>query len=289
MDTIISQGMTASPAQLIAQSDGGPRAENQDNYLIIDATGQCEYLLNETKQNEVVSDWQQGHYRLAVADGMGGHNNGRQAAEAVVQALLALAVQTDPRQLREALLAIHNTLFGQFHQGVRTPGSTLVMADIAPNGHAVIANIGDSRAYLYREARWRLLTTDHSAAEFAYRDNEISEAEYAKKVVQNTNKITQAMIFGSSGIIANQAGIKSHQHLQDLRIELEKDVFRLQLAQDDVLMLASDGVWSGQDRYTSPAPLTTVTDLKHYGAEQMQEALTTTRDNVSFVIYRPTT
>jgi serine/threonine protein phosphatase PrpC len=287
MDTIISQPVPPSPAQLIALSDQGPREENQDNYLIIDAEGRCEYLLDEKKQSGVVSNWSKGHYRLAVADGMGGHNNGRQAAEAVVKALLTLEIQTDPKQLRDALLTIHNRLFGAFHQGARTPGSTLVIADIDPEGNAVIANIGDSRVYLHRGAAWELLTTDHNEAEFAYRDGEISEESYAKRLLQNTNHIKQAMIFGSSGIIANDAGIKHHQHIQALRVELEKDVFTQQLEQGDVLMLASDGVWSGQDGYASPAPITT--DLNHYGAQQMQDALTTTRDNVSFVIYSPAT
>lgn len=283
MDTIISQPAPSPKWQLIATSERGPRTENQDNYLFITHKGQYQHLVAEKKHSGILNNWPEGHVRLVVADGMGGHNNGRQAAEAVVQALLKLEFQSDPQVLRDELIIIHDQLFEQFHQGARTPGSTLVMADIAPDGKAVIANIGDSRAYLYHHNAWKLVTRDHSEAEFAYRDNEISEADYARSLLKNTNRIVQAMVFGSSGIIANDKGIKSRQHLQALRIELEKDVFTQQIEADDVLMLASDGVWSGRDNYASPAPIDT--HLSHYAKQQMQDALNVTRDNISFLIY----
>lgn len=288
MDTLISpiepETATEPNWQLIAASDKGPRTENQDNYLVITPQGQYEYLLDEKKKSGTVDNWPEGYFRLVIADGMGGHNNGRQASEAVVQALLKMAFQTDPERLRDELLKIHHQLFSQFHQGARTPGSTLVMADIAPDGHAIIANIGDSRAYLYQDTRWKLLSRDHSEAEFAYRDKEITEHAYAKSLLQNTNRIVQAMIFGSSGIIADSSGIKHKQHLQELRIELEKDVFTQQIKKGDVLMLASDGVWSGRENYLVPATIDT--DLGNYAAQQRQDALKVARDNVSFILYR---
>lgn len=292
-DTIISQPIedfepieSYPQCQLIPASDRGPREENQDNYLIINTQGQCEYLLNENKYHHTLEDWPKGHIRLAIADGMGGHNNGRQAAEAVVLALLKLDFQTKPEAFRKALFNIHNKLFSQFHQGARTPGSTLVIADIDPKGNAVIANIGDSRAYLYRDNKWQLITTDHSEAEFAYRDNEISEEIYKRSLQHNTNRIVQAMIFGSSGIIANQAGIKQKQHIQELRIELGKDIFKQQIKLGDILMLASDGLWSGRKNNLSPSPINT--ELTHYASQQMNDALKTTRDNTSFLLYNRT-
>ncbi len=284
MDTIISQPEPTTPQwQLIAASERGPREENQDNYLFITDRGQYECLIDERKHSGILKNWPNGHTRLVIADGMGGHNNGRQAAEAVVQALLKLEFQSDPLSLRDALLTIHNQLFEQFHQGARTPGSTLVITDIAPDGKAVIANIGDSRAYLYHKHNWKLLTRDHSEAEFAYRDHEISEEIYARSLLHNSNRIVQAMVFGSSGIIANQKGIKTRQHLQELRIELEKDVFALQISGNDILMLASDGVWSGKNNYKSPPPIKTTLSL--FAQQQIDNALKTTRDNVSFILY----
>ena len=283
MDTIISEVDPDPQWQLIATSERGPRAENQDNYLFITNKGQYEHLVDEKKQTGILKNWPEGHTRLVIADGMGGHNNGRQAAEAVVKSLLKLDFQSEPQALRDQLNLIHNRLFEQFHQGARTPGSTLVMADIAPNGKAVIANIGDSRAYLYHKKTWKLITRDHSEAEFAYRDNEISEADYTKSLLHNSNRIVQAMVFGSSGIIANKAGVKTRQHLQELRIELEKDVFIQTIKAGDILMLASDGLWSDKDHYVSPLPI--ATDLSSYAKQQIEDALETTQDNVSFVIY----
>lgn len=153
---------------------------------------------------------------------------------------------------------IHNRLFKQFHQGARTPGSTLVMADINPNGSALIANIGDSRAYLYDGKVWKSLTKDHTVLEFAYRDNEINQQDYTQGLLANTSRIVQAMIFGSSGIITNDEGKKTRQHLQELRIELDKDVFTQKIEVGEVLMLASDGLWSGIESIAHPLLLTLI-------------------------------
>ena len=265
--------------QINAISHRGPRAENQDNYLVIHADGQYEQLKNEEIKKGTIENWPQGHIRIAVADGMGGHNNGRQAAEAVIDALLQLEYQSEPEALQKALFTLHDELFEQFHQGAKTPGSTLVMVDISPTGKALIANIGDSRAYLHHNAQWKLLTKDHTALEFAYRDGEIDTELYAKNRIINTNHIAQALVFGSSGIIKNSEGIKNTQHLQALRIEIEEnDIFIQQLEQGDVLMLASDGLWSGVEQYI---PDKNNVGMEGYVKQQIEIALENSKDNIT--------
>ena len=152
------------------------------------------------------------------------------------------------------------------------------MADINPKGQALIANIGDSRAYLHNNTCWKLLSKDHTILEFAYRDGEIDDEFYAKNRVINNNRIAQAVIFGSSGIIKNSEGIKSNQHLQALRIDIKDDIFIQQLEKDDVLMLASDGLWSGVEQYI---PANIEGEIEEYIKQQIEIALESSRDNIT--------
>ena len=62
-----------------------PRRENQDNFLLIDASGHAVCLSRQAPFHCQVPGWPRGHVRAAVLDGMGGHGQGREAAEAAVQ------------------------------------------------------------------------------------------------------------------------------------------------------------------------------------------------------------
>ena len=163
-------------------SDCGMRDENQDNYLIINAQGQCEYLHDEEKQTSTVDNWAKGDVRIAVIDGMGGHEHGREFAEDAVAGLMKIPFQTDPIELKAALTQLHDTLFERYYRGGRSPGSTLVMADVTAERTALIANIGDSRAFLCNGDcagdNEEQLTFDHTEAGMALRDGFISEQDY---------------------------------------------------------------------------------------------------------------
>lgn len=285
MDTIITSSNSTPPEkprwQLIALSECGPRVENQDNYLTIDTQGEYQHLENQKITTGTIKNWQKDHIRLAVADGMGGHNNGRQAAEALIKHLKTLPFQDNCQQLKQQIIKIHQQLFKQYHQGTKTPGSTLVMADINKYGKATIINIGDSRAYIYHQQTWTQLSKDHTQQEFAWRDAEISDKQYHKGLLQNSNQIVQAIGFGSSGIIPNSEGNKTYQHHSDLRIEIEKDIFQYQLKQYDVLMLASDGIWSGKQAFV-PTNIAK-TELQTYSQKQIADSELTATDNLTLV------
>jgi len=104
-----------------------------------------------------------------VADGMGGHAGGAQAAELTVQGLeqyLAKASK-DIRiedAIRDAFDKTNKDVYDKAHAGdpaTEGMGSTAVILLIFEQ-IAKIAHVGDSRAYLYRDGKLRLLTKDHT-------------------------------------------------------------------------------------------------------------------------------
>lgn len=291
-----------------AYSTAGRRAGgNEDNYLIIQPKNEsvsAEFLSNEQPQTLELKHWPTDKLRIAVADGMGGHSNGREASESLVKQLLAMPAATKTSQLASQVKAIHKNLLESFSgSGRERPGSTLVVADIDDEtGLCVIASVGDSRVYLLRDGRLHHLNHDHIYCEFAWRDGDIQDEEYFNKRLACNNSLTQAMGFGSQGIIRDADGSRPYQYNPNLRLDFKddgqiwqedwdktraqhRDVFLLQLLPDDVLLLASDGLWSvGTDSLWEPqitTPLTSVAALE----KLVQAALAAnSQDNITVVM-----
>jgi serine/threonine protein phosphatase PrpC len=105
---------------------------------------------------------------FAVADGMGGHAGGDVASSLAIARLESLdhpyeSTSAAERELRDAIADAAVELIDTVHvkpelAGMGTTVSALVMVD----DYAVIAHIGDSRIYLYREDALTQITTDHT-------------------------------------------------------------------------------------------------------------------------------
>jgi serine/threonine protein phosphatase PrpC len=244
--------------EAFASSDiGGFRKENQDNFLILkpEETQNSAYLLIDERYQEMESpDWPATHIRVAVADGMGGHTNGREISEAAVKELMQIPPQTSPESMRDAVLNLHKSLQSRFSSGERSPGTTLVLADVErKTGKGVLLNLGDSRAFLLRKNEWRQITRDHNASEFSWRDGELSREDYEARLGLPDHRIVQALGYGSIGIIRAKDGYKPFRFDPGIRLDLKNhlrpdlsqhaDVFPFRLSAGDLLMLASDGLW----------------------------------------------
>ena len=105
---------------------------------------------------------------FAVADGMGGHAGGDVASSLAITRLERLdrpfdSTSAAERALRDAVADAAVELIDTVHvrpelAGMGTTVSALVMVD----DYAVIAHIGDSRIYLYRDEALTQITTDHT-------------------------------------------------------------------------------------------------------------------------------
>ena len=102
-----------------------------------------------------------------VADGMGGHNSGRDASELAVNILTYYYFSIPKNSIIESLKQAfqgtnehiyHYSKHSPEHEGMGTTCVALVLQD----NHAYIGNIGDSRIYRISKRKITQLTQDHS-------------------------------------------------------------------------------------------------------------------------------
>jgi serine/threonine protein phosphatase PrpC len=148
---------------------GRKRKNNEDNYLVLPLDGEIPY--HDT--GELVFPIGAAGLLLAVADGMGGHQSGEVASRLCVEhlgeELFRRLPETDSqdeditRPLREAVEATHQVVY---NESLKDPayegmGSTITAA-VLQSQRITLAQVGDSRAYLYRQGVLSLMTEDQT-------------------------------------------------------------------------------------------------------------------------------
>lgn len=158
---------------------------------------------------------------FAVADGMGGHEAGEVASEITINTLNDLAPQSaDAEALARAVVAANLNVIKAPSQGVGREGmGTTLTAAILEKECLVIAQVGDSRAYLLHNGSLQQLTRDHSLMADMIEAGQLTEAE--ARVHPNRSVITRA--------------IGSDPHMQP-------DLYELNVETGDRLLLCSDGI-----------------------------------------------
>ncbi len=160
-----------------------------------------------------------------VADGMGGHAAGEVASNYAVQSIVYSyyslpwtgVTGTLTAAIRRANEEIHEE--GSRNAERRGMGSTVVAAAVLED-QAVIAHVGDSRAYLIRNGQPVLLTRDHTWVGERLAEGTLTPAEAERH--PNRNVLTRNL--GS-------------------RVDVEPEVNVQQLQRGDRLLLCSDGLW----------------------------------------------
>jgi len=162
---------------------------------------------------------------FVVADGVGGHQGGSDAAQMVVDGFAKFLKANGnlplPEALQQAVRAITSALQQRsaVHPELRGMGSTVVLCVVNGN-HATYAHAGDSRVYLVRDHKVSQLTRDHSVME--------------RMVSQGILTPAQAREHPDSSVLTRAIGQSSETSL---------DIAEITLQPNDALLLCSDGLW----------------------------------------------
>jgi protein phosphatase len=204
---------------------GRERTNNEDSHLIFPLDGSVAPQNGE----ENVLGFSPPGLLLAVADGMGGHIAGEVASRMCVenlaqemkrQVLLAGVASSDlPMALRKAIEVAHQSVYAhsQQHAVGSTMGTTLTAALL--NGtRATVAQVGDSRAYLFRGGSLILLTQDQTIGNLLRSRGEDSDRVSS----QIKEMLTQAV---------------------GAQPDIEVIMSAVDLEPGDVLLLCSDGLY----------------------------------------------
>lgn len=141
----------------------------------------------EENQDAVRGAVQNGTGLFVVADGLGGHRNGKAAAEAVIAAMFAAWRPDQPMDGNRmaALVETANEAILKVQREQFCSCKSTVVALAVEGERAVWACTGDSRLYRFRNGQLRQLTEDHSVAFLKYKTGEITKEQIPSDEEQN--------------------------------------------------------------------------------------------------------
>ena len=213
-----------------------------------------------------------------VADGMGGHDAGEVASSMAVSLLIKECqrrIVPGTSYSIEELEGILGQSFVLANNGIKDfsmtqgsdMGTTMVVALVhflQGQSKAVIANVGDSRAYLQRAGRLNQVSVDHSLVQRMVEQGQLTPEE----IRHHPN----------SNILMRTVGTE-----RDVMV----DTFKVQVQKDDVILLCSDGLWGETEDYDMQKVLNSTTDLRQAALDMMYLAHNGGgKDNVSLVLVR---
>lgn len=226
---------TCSPitCQIFAQTDTGMvRETNEDNFLIVDLASQESWIKGESSSQSLPLTLVQPQAGLlfAVADGMGGALAGEVASHLAVTGvrdeMFSLKTQGWSQNYtfaKKLTFSIENANQLIYQESITRKecagmGTTFTAAGIE-DGMLYLAQVGDSRAYLFRQNQITQLTRDQTLVEELLSTGQLTPIEARNHPCKN--------------II-----------LQALGSELGVTVIvgKLALCQDDVILVCSDGL-----------------------------------------------
>lgn len=200
---------------------GRKRTNNEDDFEIVDLTAA------KTIEENAVSGLEVGvsGLLLAVCDGVGGHRAGEVASALALSRLAeemeALADGCPRRTLFGAAVEkVNRAVWDEAHDDPRLQGmSTTLTAAVLCRQRAVIAHVGDSRAYVSRGGHIRQVTRDQSFVQSLVASGALTAEEAERSPFRS--------------VILQAIGRKK-------TVEVALDA--IDLADGDVLVLCTDGL-----------------------------------------------
>ena len=158
---------------------------------------------------------------FAVADGMGGHAAGEVASEIAVRVLSELAPEhPDGEALGRAIEEANRAVIQAAREGRGRQGmGTTMTAAMLEGERLVIAQVGDSRAYLLHQGKLQQLTRDHSLMADMIEAGQLTPEE--------------ARTHPQRSVITRALGSDAHLH---------PDIYELNVETGDRLRICSDGL-----------------------------------------------
>lgn len=207
-----------------------------------------------------------------VADGMGGHDGGEVASAMAVETITRVAREKVPaleqgvdaveETLNDAFQAANNAVKAEADRKGNDMGTTLVAAMVSGAGQAIVANVGDSRAYLFRDRALHQVSVDHSFVQKLVDRGRISKEE--------------ARDHPQSNILLRTVGTEK---------DVEIDLFRVEVSKGDRLLLCSDGLWGEVEDDDIASILATYADPRVAARELVRAAHQGGgKDNVTLMI-----
>lgn len=167
----------------------------------------------------------------AIADGMGGMSQGEVASKLAIQTVLSEPMPQDllsEQQRADWLVSLFQKANQAIAEAVRDGGTTLSVVWAIAN-KLMIAHVGDSRIYLIRQGEIRQLSEDHTLVAMLVASGQITHEE--------------SLEHPERSILTKSLGSKqlNHGYVQDL--SRTAGSLSMLLADQDLLLLCSDGVW----------------------------------------------
>jgi protein phosphatase len=219
-----------------ALSDKGHvRERNEDHYFVARCGRHVTTTITNVPAGDIPSQFGETGYLMIVADGMGGHAGGEVASRTAIATLVNITLHVPDWILRlddehaQKVMERARVRYSKVHEALQEKArldprlhgmGTTMTAAYSLGDDLFVAQVGDSRAYLFRDGMLQLLTRDQTHAQMLADQGVISQQDVARHRLRHV--LTSAL--GGSQ--------------KDVRAEIR----RWKLADGDRLLLCSDGL-----------------------------------------------
>ena len=274
----ISSGVRIEVAAL--SDKGHVRERNEDHYFVARAGRHVTTMITNLPSGDVPSQFGETGYLMIVADGMGGHAGGEVASRLAIATLINITLHVPDWILRlddqhaqklmeraaARLRQVHDTLQEKARLVPQLNGmGTTMTAAFSLGNDLFVAQVGDSRAYLFRDGSLQLLTRDQTHAQLLADLGAIGQHEVACHRLRH--------------VLTNALGCSQSDAHAEIR--------QWKLADGDRLLLCTDGLTDMIDDAGIAAVLARETRSNEACRLLVEGALANGgRDNITVVLAR---